>query len=68
MSWIPKVEQKRHFCHKCKTELVFEVKMQRGVYLFVNKIDFKDYRKFAVEATIRLGDVAGRSGQAVTGQ
>ena len=29
MSWIPKVEQKRHFCHKCKNELVFEVKMQR---------------------------------------
>ena len=27
--WIPKVEQKRHFCHKCKNELVFEVKLQR---------------------------------------
>ncbi|MFO0627780.1 MAG: hypothetical protein U0325_19380 [Polyangiales bacterium] len=27
--WIPKVEEKKHFCHKCKNELVFEVKMQR---------------------------------------
>ena len=35
-----------------------EVKMQRGLYLYVNKIDFKDYRKFTVEATIRLGDFA----------
>ena len=24
--WIPKVEEKKHFCHKCKNELVFEVK------------------------------------------
>jgi hypothetical protein len=30
MSWIPKVEQKRHFCHHCKNELVFDVKMQRA--------------------------------------
>ena len=30
MGWIPKVEQKRHFCHKCKNELVFEVKLQRA--------------------------------------
>ena len=30
MTWIPKVEQKRHFCHSCKNELVFEVKMQRA--------------------------------------
>ena len=30
MSWIPKVEEKRHFCHKCKNELVFEVKLQRA--------------------------------------
>jgi hypothetical protein len=30
MTWIPKVEQKRHFCHGCKNELVFEVKMQRA--------------------------------------
>ena len=30
MSWIPKVEQKRHFCHQCKNELFFEVKMQRA--------------------------------------
>lgn len=29
MSWLPKVEQKRHFCHKCKNELRFEVKLQR---------------------------------------
>ena len=29
MGWIPKLEEKRHFCHKCKNELVFEVKMQR---------------------------------------
>ena len=27
--WIPKVEEKKHFSHKCKNELVFEVKMQR---------------------------------------
>ena len=27
--WIPKVEEKKHFCHKCKNELVFEVKMGR---------------------------------------
>ena len=27
MNWIPKVEEKKHFCHKCKNELVFEVKM-----------------------------------------
>jgi hypothetical protein len=30
MGWIPKVEQKRHFCHKCKAEIVFDVKMQRA--------------------------------------
>jgi hypothetical protein len=30
MSWIPKVEQKRHFCHRCKNEIVFDVKMQRA--------------------------------------
>ena len=30
MSWIPKVEAKRHFCHKCKNELIFEVKLQRA--------------------------------------
>ena len=30
MGWIPKLEQKRHFCHKCKNELVFEVKLQRA--------------------------------------
>jgi hypothetical protein len=30
MSWMPKVEQKRFFCHKCKGELVFDVKMQRA--------------------------------------
>ena len=30
MSWVPKVEQKRHFCHKCKNELFFEVKLQRA--------------------------------------
>jgi len=30
MTWIPKVEQKRHFCHACKNELIFEVKMQRA--------------------------------------
>jgi hypothetical protein len=29
MGWIPKVEQKRHFCYKCKNELIFEVKLQR---------------------------------------
>ena len=29
MGWIPKVEEKKHYCHKCKNELVFEVKMQR---------------------------------------
>jgi hypothetical protein len=28
--WIPKLEEKRHFCHKCKGVLVFEVKMQRA--------------------------------------
>ncbi|MGA9585843.1 MAG: VWA domain-containing protein, partial [Terracidiphilus sp.] len=35
-----------------------EVQMQSGLNLYVNKIDFKDYRKFTVEATIRLGDFA----------
>jgi hypothetical protein len=30
MSWIPKVEEKPHFCHKCQAELVFDVKMQRA--------------------------------------
>jgi hypothetical protein len=30
MGWIPKVEEKHFFCHKCKGELVFEVKMQRA--------------------------------------
>ena len=30
MSWVPKVEEKRHFCHKCKNELKFEVKLQRA--------------------------------------
>lgn len=30
MEWIPKVEEKHHFCHKCKQEIVFEVKMQRA--------------------------------------
>jgi len=30
MSWVPKVEEKRHFCHKCKNELIFEVKLQRA--------------------------------------
>jgi hypothetical protein len=29
MDWIPKAEPKHHFCHKCRAELVFEVKMQR---------------------------------------
>jgi hypothetical protein len=29
MGWMPKVEEKKFFCHKCKNELVFEVKMQR---------------------------------------
>jgi hypothetical protein len=28
--WFPKVEQKRHFCHGCKNEIVFEVKLQRA--------------------------------------
>ena len=27
--WIPKVEEKKFFCHKCRNELVFDVKMQR---------------------------------------
>ena len=30
MGWIPKVEEKHHFCHKCRGEIVFEVKMQRA--------------------------------------
>ena len=30
MGWVPKVEEKKHFCHKCKGELVFDVKMQRA--------------------------------------
>ena len=30
MSWVPKVERKRHFCHACKSEIIFEVKMQRA--------------------------------------
>lgn len=30
MGWVPKVEEKRHFCHKCKNELVFDVKLQRA--------------------------------------
>lgn len=29
MSWIPKTEAKKHFCQKCRNELVFEVKMGR---------------------------------------
>jgi len=28
--WIPKLEDKRHYCHQCKTEIVFEVKLQRA--------------------------------------
>lgn len=27
--WIPKQEEKHYFCHSCRNELVFEVKMQR---------------------------------------
>ena len=27
--YIPKVEEKHYFCHKCNNEIVFEVKMQR---------------------------------------
>ncbi len=27
--YIPKEEEKHHFCHKCTNEIVFEVKMQR---------------------------------------
>lgn len=30
MGWIPRIEQKRHFCHKCKDELFFDVKLQRA--------------------------------------
>jgi hypothetical protein len=30
MEWIPKVEQKKYFCHHCKAEIVFDVKMQRA--------------------------------------
>jgi hypothetical protein len=30
MGWIPKYEEKQHYCHKCKGELVFDVKMQRA--------------------------------------
>jgi hypothetical protein len=30
MGWIPKVEEKHHFCHKCRGEIVFEVKMARA--------------------------------------
>ncbi len=30
MGWIPKVEEKSHFCHKCRGSLVFDVKMQRA--------------------------------------
>lgn len=29
MGWMPKVDAKRHFCQKCKGEIVFDVKMQR---------------------------------------
>ena len=24
MGWVPKVEEKRHFCHRCKNELTFD--------------------------------------------
>ena len=27
--WVPKLEEKHHYCHKCKKEIVFEVKLQR---------------------------------------
>ena len=30
MPFIPKLEEKRHFCQACKAEVVFEVKMQRA--------------------------------------
>jgi hypothetical protein len=30
MGWIPRVDPKKFFCHKCKGELVFDVKMQRA--------------------------------------
>jgi hypothetical protein len=30
MEWVPKVPEKRFFCHKCRGEIVFEVKMSRA--------------------------------------
>jgi hypothetical protein len=27
--WTPKVEERRHFCHQCRAELDFTVKLQR---------------------------------------
>ena len=30
MGWIPKLEEKHHYCHRCKKELLFEVKLQRA--------------------------------------
>jgi hypothetical protein len=30
MEWVPKVSEKHFFCHACKREIVFEVKMQRA--------------------------------------
>lgn len=28
--WMPKLEEKQHFCHHCNNEIVFEVKLQRA--------------------------------------
>ena len=38
-----------------------EVSMQDSAYLYVNRIDFKHYRKFEVESTIRFGSLAVQS-------
>jgi VWFA-related protein len=39
-----------------------ELQMRDSERLYVNKIDFKDYHKFAVESTIRMGSFAAPSG------
>jgi len=41
-----------------------ELQMRDSERLYVNKIDFKDYHRFTVESTIRMGSFAGSSGQA----
>ena len=60
MSWVPKVEEKRHFCHKCKNELKFDVKLQRykhpdGAYRgHEGQIMLPDALKDVVQAVLGL--------------